>query len=126
MSLAFRIEGVERGFIMLFNEAGEVIRQSEVRYRNPEHSASQPQIILSKSVLDLIRKERQPILIHDVSADERFSGSERIRISGLRSPMCAPLLGTNRVLGVLYVDNLEKAPPFPQEHFHLFALAPPQ
>src|SRR5258708_16324451 len=45
MSLAFRIEGVERGFIMLFNEAGEVIRQSEVRYRNPEHSASQPQII---------------------------------------------------------------------------------
>src|SRR5258708_25594009 len=109
MSLAFRIEGVERGFIMLFNEAGEVIGQSEVRYRNPEQTATQPQIILSKSVLDLIRKERQPILIHDVSADERFRSSESIRISGLRSAMCAPLLGNNRVLGILYVDNLEKA-----------------
>ncbi len=126
MSLAFRIEGVERGFIMLFNEAGEVIRQSEVRYRNPEHSASQPQIILSKSVLDLIRKERQPILIHDVSADERFSGSESIRISGLRSAMCAPLLGTNRVLGVLYVDNLEKASAFTQEELNVFALVAAQ
>ncbi len=112
MSLAFRIEGVERGFIMLFNEEGEVIRQSEVRYRNPEHSAAQPQIILSKSVLDLIRKERQPILIHDVSADERFRSSE--------------LLGTNRVLGVLYVDNLEKASAFTQEELNVFALVAAQ
>ncbi len=126
MSLAFRIEGVERGFIMLFNEEGEVIRQSEVRYRNPEHSASQPQIILSKSVLELIRKERQPILIHDVSADERFRSSESIRISGLRSAMCAPLLGTNRVLGVLYVDNLEKASAFTQEELNVFALVAAQ
>jgi adenylate cyclase len=126
MSLAFRIEGVERGFIMLFNEEGEVIRQSEVRYRNPAHSASQPQIILSKSVLDLIRKERQPILIHDVSADERFRSSESIRISGLRSAMCAPLLGTNRVLGVLYVDNLEKASAFTQEELNVFALVAAQ
>ena len=126
MSLAFRIEGVERGFIMLFNEAGEVIRQSEVRYRNPEQTATQPQIILSKSVLDLIRKERQPILIHDVSADERFRSSESIRISGLRSAMCAPLLGNNRVLGILYVDNLEKASAFTQEELNVFALVAAQ
>src|SRR5579864_9655444 len=33
VSLAFLIEGVERGFVMLFDEAGEVTRQSEVRYR---------------------------------------------------------------------------------------------
>ena len=58
-------------------------------------------------MLELIRKERQPILIEDVSADERFSGSESLKISGLRSAMCAPLVGKEQLFGVLYVDNLE-------------------
>src|SRR5947209_3239341 len=121
ISLAFRIHGVERGFVMIFNEAGEVSQQSEVRYRDPQDSANHP-IILSNSVVDLIRKEQQPILIEDVSADERFSGSESIRISGLRSAMCAPLLGTNGLFGIAYVDNLEKTSAFTQEELNVFSL----
>lgn len=121
INLAFRIEGVERGFVMMFDESGEVLRQSEFRHRNPEISTNQP-VILSSSVLEIIRKEQQPILIQDVSADERFSGSESIRISGLRSAMCAPLLGTNRLFGILYVDNLEKTSAFTQEELNVFAL----
>jgi adenylate cyclase len=121
INLAFRIEGVERGFVMMFDESGEMLRQSEFRYRNPEISTNQP-VILSSSVLEIIRKEQQPILIQDVSADERFSGSESIRISGLRSAMCAPLLGTNRLFGILYVDNLEKTSAFTQEELNVFAL----
>ncbi len=126
VSLAFLIEGVERGFVMLFDEAGEIARQSEVRYRNPDNSGSQPKIILSKSVLDLIRKEQQPILIDDVSADARFNASESIKISGLRSAMCAPLLGTNRLFGILYVDNMERASAFTQEELNVFAMVAAQ
>jgi adenylate cyclase len=126
VSLACLIEGVERGFVMLFDETGEVVRQSEVRYRDPQAAESGPQIILSKSVLELIRKERQPILIEDVSADERFSGSESLKISGLRSAMCAPLLGKERLFGVLYVDNLEKTSAFTQEELNVFALVAAQ
>ncbi|HSM84907.1 MAG TPA: adenylate/guanylate cyclase domain-containing protein [Candidatus Limnocylindrales bacterium] len=126
ISLASLIEGVERGFVMLFDEAGEVVRQSDVLYRNPENSARQTQFILSKSVLDTVRKERQPILIDDLNADERFSGSESLKISGLRSAMCAPLLGTNRLFGVVYVDNMEKAGIFTQEELNVFALVAAQ
>jgi adenylate cyclase len=126
ISLACLIEGVERGFVMLFDERGEVVRQSEVRYRDPASAESRPQIILSKSVLELIRKERQPILIEDVSADERFSASESLKISGLRSAMCAPLVGKDRLFGVLYVDNLEKASAFTQEELNVFALVAAQ
>jgi GAF domain-containing protein len=135
VSLACLIEGVERGFVMLFDEQGEVMRQIEVRYRDPAISDSRPpahakparsgdsrpQIILSKSVLEMIRKERQPILIEDVSADERFSGSESLKISGLRSAMCAPLVGKDRLFGILYVDNLERASAFTQEELNVFA-----
>src|SRR5579864_4033347 len=126
ISLACLIEGVERGFVMLFNERGDVVRQSEVRYRDPQSSERRPQIILSQSVLELIRKERQPILIEDVSADERFSGSESLKISGLRSAMCAPLVGKEQLFGVLYVDNLEKASAFTQDELNVFALVAAQ
>jgi adenylate cyclase len=121
ISLAFRIEGVERGFVMLFDESGRVLGQSEFRYRDPGNAANQP-VILSSSVLDVIHKEQRPILIDDVSVDERFSGSESIRISGLRSAMCAPLLGASRLFGILYVDNLEKTSAFTQEELNVFAL----
>lgn len=142
VSLACLIEGVERGFVMLFDEQGEVVRQSEVRYRDPASSESLPstpahakparsgapgpQIILSRSVLELIRRERQPILIDDVRADERFSGSESLKISGLRSAMCAPLVGQDRLFGILYVDNLERASAFTQEELNVFALVAAQ
>ena len=126
ISLACLIEGVERGFVMLFDEHGEVARQTEVRYRDPASAESRPQIILSSRVLDLIRKERQPILIDDISADERFSGSESLKISGLRSAMCAPLVGKEQLFGVLYVDNLEKASAFTQEELNVFALVAAQ
>lgn len=126
ISLACLIEGVERGFVMLFNESGDVVRQSEVRYRDPQSSAKGPQIILSQSVLELIRKERQPILIEDVRADERFSGSESLKISGLRSAMCAPLVGKEHLFGVLYVDNLERPAAFTQDELNVFALVAAQ
>jgi adenylate cyclase len=126
ISLACLIEGVERGFVMLFDERGEVAKQTEVRYRDPASAGSRPQIILSTRVLELIRKERQPILIDDVSADERFSGSESLKISGLRSAMCAPLVGKDQLFGVLYVDNLEKASAFTQDELNVFALVAAQ
>ncbi|HJT52610.1 MAG TPA: adenylate/guanylate cyclase domain-containing protein, partial [Candidatus Angelobacter sp.] len=126
ITLTSMIEGVERGFVMLFDESGEVMQQSEVVYRDPAHSGSQSQIMLSESVLDLIRKERQPILIDDLSADERFSGSESLKISGLRSAMCAPLLGAKRLFGMVYVDNMDKPGAFTQEELNVFSLVAAQ
>src|SRR5205085_57800 len=115
MDLTFRIEGVERGFMMLFDEKGEIWRETEVRYRKdpPAGTVNQPQIILSQTILERIKSEQQPILITDVSEDERFSGSESMKISGLRSAMVAPLVG-QRLFGILYVDNLQKTSAFTQ------------
>jgi len=128
MNLAFRIQGVERGFMMLFNENGEVTRQTEVRYRHApsDGTASQPHIILSRAILDRIRTEQKPILVTDVATDERFRGSESMRIAGLRSAMCAPLLGSGRLFGILYVDNLEKPQAFTQDEWNVFALVAAQ
>ncbi len=122
--LAFRIEGVERGFMMLFDDRGQVSHQTDVWYRNQPMSAGveQPTIILSRAVMERVRSEREPILITDLTEDERFSGSESMKVSGLRSAMVAPLVAQQRLAGILYVDNLEKAAAFTQEELNIFAV----
>jgi adenylate cyclase len=125
MGLAFRVEGVERGFIMLFDEKGDVTRQTEVRYRVAP-GKEQPQIILSRSVLERMKTELQPILITDLSADERFRASESMMISGLRSAICAPLIAQNRLAGVLYVDNLNKTSAFTQDELDVLTVVAAQ
>ena len=125
VELAFRIQGVDRGFVMLIDDAGEITRQSEVRYRHPTAEA-QPQIIFSRAVLDRMKSEMSPILITDLSADERFQGSESIKVSGLRSAMCAPLSAQDRLFGVLYVDNLQHTMAFTQDELNVFAVVASQ
>jgi adenylate cyclase len=125
VSLALRIEGVERGFMLLFDELGQVSHQTEVRYRNPV-TGIEPKINLSRTVLEAVRKNQQPLLINDARADDRFAGSDSLKIAGLRSAICAPLVGAHRLLGVLYVDNLEKAAAFTQEELNVIAVVAAQ
>jgi adenylate cyclase len=126
--LAFRIEGVERGFMMLFDDKGQVSHQTDVWYRKPPTAGGleQPRIILSRAVLDRVRSEREPILIADLTEDERFSGSESMKVSGLRSAMVAPLVAQQNLAGILYVDNLEKTAAFTQEELNIFAVVASQ
>ncbi len=127
VQLTFRIEGVQRGFVMFIGPHGDVTEQSEVRYRTPPKE-DQPQITFSRAILQRIMQEREPILVTDLSADERFVTSESIKVSGMQSAMCAPLISPNsgNVLGVLYVDNMSESMAFSQEELNVFAVVATQ
>jgi adenylate cyclase len=127
LQLTFRIEGVQRSSIFFIGKNGEVTDQSEVRYRTPPKE-EQPHIIFSRAILQRIMQEREPILVTDLSADDRFITSESIKVSGMQSAMCAPLISPNsgNVLGVLYVDNLSKSSAFSQEELNIFAVVATQ
>jgi adenylate cyclase len=126
VELTFRIEGVQRGSVMFIGPNGE-ITDHEVRYRTTPID-DQPQITFSRAILHRIMQERAPILVTDLSADERFVTSESIKVSGMQSAMCAPLISPNsgKVLGVLYVDNLSKSSAFSQEELNVFAVVATQ
>jgi transcriptional regulator with GAF, ATPase, and Fis domain len=126
MSLAFRISGVERGFMMLMDEKGEITTQTEVRYRRSP-AKEQPQIILSRAMLERMKEKKEPVLITDATEDERFLASESMKVAGLRSAMCAPLVGTaGHLAGILYVDNMDKPAAFTQEEMNVFAVVASQ
>lgn len=123
IDFTFRIDGVERGFMMLFDGDGQTTETSEVKYRKrPEGAAAEQQIILSQTIIDRVKTEQQPILITDVSEDSRFSESESLKISGLRSAMVAPLIGNQRLLGLLYVDNMQRTAAFTEEELNIFSV----
>jgi adenylate cyclase len=127
VELAFRIEGVERGTILFLDEQGEITRQTEVRYRKPP-SEEAPKIIFSKTILKRLMQERAPILVTDLTEDDRFLSSVSMKISGMQSAMVAPLISPNsdRVFGVLYVDNLSRTLAFAQEESNVLAVVAAQ
>src|SRR5581483_6138613 len=103
----------------------QATRQTEVRHRNPP-AGEQPKIILSRAILDRVKAELQPILVVDAADDERFAASASMRISGLRSAMCAPLAGAQRLFAILYVDNMAKAAAFTRDELNVFAVVASQ
>ena len=112
VDFTFQIMNVDRVSILLLEEAtGELIPKiSKGRTAQSTASKHVPQSIARKVVED-----RVAILSDNTAADERFKGKS-ILIQSVRSAMCTPLMGTDqKVLGILYVDNLTATHSFADE-----------
>ncbi len=103
VEFTFQVMNVDRVSILLLEEpSGELVpRISKGRTTQSSASKHVPQSIARRVVDD-----RVAILSDNTAADERFKGKS-ILIQSVRSAMCTPLIGTDqKVLGILYVDNL--------------------
>ncbi|HYT04043.1 MAG TPA: FHA domain-containing protein, partial [Gemmatimonadales bacterium] len=103
VEFTFQVMNVDRVSILLLEEkTGELVpRISKGRTAQSSAAKHVPQSIARKVVEDQVA-----ILSDNTAADERFKGKS-ILIQSVRSAMCTPLMGTDqKVLGILYVDNL--------------------
>ena len=103
VEFTFQVMNVDRVSILLLEESSGELVPTVSKGRSAQSSASKhvPQSIARKVVDD-----RVAILSDNTAADERFKGKS-ILIQSVRSAMCTPLMGTDqKVLGILYVDNL--------------------
>ncbi len=60
---------------------------------------------LSRSIIDRVLAEGEPVLSVDAIADERFDGSRSISHLNLRSVLAVPLRFRGETLGAVYVDH---------------------
>ena len=112
VDFTFQIMNVDRVSILLVEDkSGELIpRISKSRTGAASAAKHVPQSIARKAV-----EERVAILSDNAAADERFKGKS-ILIQSVRSAMCTPLMGSDqKVLGILYVDNLTATHSFADE-----------
>jgi sigma-B regulation protein RsbU (phosphoserine phosphatase) len=93
----------ERGFVMLHEPDGRLAFR--VARGIDQSTIDDPQFQISRSVVERVAHEGQPVLTGDAQADDRLSMRQSIMILGLRSILCVPLKIKDRISGVVYVDN---------------------
>jgi sigma-B regulation protein RsbU (phosphoserine phosphatase) len=93
----------ERGFVTLREADGSLIFR--VARGMDQKTIDDPQFQISRSVVERVAQEGQPILTSDAQRDDRFSTRQSVVILGLRAILCVPLKIKDQVLGVVYVDN---------------------
>lgn len=74
--------------------------ETELPARSPAHSGGLPQ-----TVINYVRRTREPVLLHDASAPNPFSSDHYLRSCRPRSVLCLPLARKDRVLGLIYLEN---------------------
>jgi adenylate cyclase len=98
---AYQILEVDRVAILLCEEGQELVPKIARDKRGSEQPRAVPQSIARKVVQDKVA-----ILSDNAGEDARFGG-QSILMQQIRSAICCPLVGSeDRVLGVLYVDNV--------------------
>ena len=108
----------DRGVILLTDEESGELEPMAAKSRG--RGADNPAIALSKTILNKVMTERSGLLTSDAQRDQRFSGAQSVIISGIRSTMCAPLLGVdNRVIGVIHLDSLYRPGAFSERDLEM-------
>ena len=121
MDRVFKMDNVERGFVMLHDEK-KGFQPAVLRYKDEARKSGARSVALSTTVSERLLHDRVPLLIYDVGTDARFSTSQSLLMSGIRSAMCAPLIYKDRVFGIFYVDCLSKPYAFSQEELAVFSV----
>jgi adenylate cyclase len=120
MDLVFDTVKAQRGFIMLLDEATGKLDTKIVKFSDDNIEDSK-KITISKTIADLVIKQKAGILTSDAAIDPRFKAGESIRIYGIRSAMCVPLWNREKIVGILYVDSLMSKSQFTSDDLDLLA-----
>jgi adenylate cyclase len=103
MDLIFEYLPVDRGFLLL-EEAGSLqLRLS--RLKGKQRITSDGSLPYSRTIVDMVVRQKVAVLTSDAQSDERFEAGMSIRMQQIRSAMCAPLWSRDSVIGVIHVDS---------------------
>jgi len=119
MSLVFDIIPADRRFLMLINEETGILEMKRYEFGKKHIVDVNQNIPYTRTVVEKVMKEKVGIKTQDAIIDDRFSDSESIFRFGIRSVMCVPLWTKEKILGVIYVDNLAKSSDFSDDEFAL-------
>jgi adenylate cyclase len=76
---------------------------------------------IGRTITRKVMKDRLALLSQDVTSEEQFAGVDSIVSQGVRSTICAPLVGESRVHGAIYADLLEPFASFKPDDLELIS-----
>jgi adenylate cyclase len=118
MDLIFEFLPADRGFLLL-EEADGTLTLSNSRFKSKKRTTSDGTLPYSRTIVDMVVKQKVAVLTSDAQTDERFESGDSIRLQQIRSAMCAPLWSGSAVIGVIYVDSPLHAGSFTEQDLDL-------
>jgi adenylate cyclase len=106
----------QRGFILLADQGGTLVPEL-VWEEKPGQSAAP----ISRTIAHTAMKDRVTILTTDARMDPRFAAGDSIKIHGITSALCAPLIVDEQGLGVIYLETSLNKGGFKREDEHLLS-----
>ena len=116
LDLLFEIMSLDRAVIMLLNE-----ETGKLEPRYIKHAPTSRADRYSNTVIQYVMQKNVSVLSSDATTDERFGASTSITSQSIRSTMCVPLKVREKMLGVLYVDNLSVPYQFAEQELEFLA-----
>src|SRR5713226_8387938 len=103
VDLIFEYLPVDRGFLLLEEDGNLTLRISRLKSR--QRATSDGSAPYSRTIVDMVLRQKVAVLTSDAQTDERFEAGMSIRLQQIRSAMCAPLWNRDSVIGVINVDS---------------------
>ena len=111
LDLVIEVTGAERGLLFLVQND----RLATAAARSIDRSTLEDAQSISRSLLRQVKRKAEPVMAADALTDARFSASNSVLINKIRSMLCVPLIVTDRVVGVIYLDSRANAHLFWEE-----------
>lgn len=118
MDMVVDLVNAERGFIMLYNDGGELELKA---YENVDPKLIKEHKDISHTILNASAKEGKNVLSVDAQRDSRFKDLESVMLTGMRSVMSVPLRVKDRIIGVVYLDNRIEVGMFKERHLDMLS-----
>jgi two-component system, NtrC family, sensor kinase len=93
----FQVMKADSGFAMLIKEDGKLgVRASKIK-----HSAVQERVPISRKIIKEVINKQVGVLVSNAERDDRFTSDDSIYSLGIRSTICVPIKGRERILGII-------------------------
>lgn len=115
VNVVFRIVPADHAFVLLVGEDGRLIPKA-ARYRNGmkalgkeddspvELLAPGSPMPISQTIINEVLTKQVGVLSSNAMQDKRFGPGKSVHEYAIRSAICAPIKGRDRIIGVIHVD----------------------
>lgn len=117
MDLVLRTTEADQACALLFDPETKQLLPKAVRTRM--NAPPGGEFVVSRTIIDMVLRDGQGVLVEDTGVDERFRDVESVAKHGIRKVICVPMKGRHETVGVLFLSSLRSSGPSPFSEDHL-------
>jgi two-component system, NtrC family, sensor kinase len=100
LEMIFGVMKADHGYIMLIDESGKLtVKAARVAESGPKN-----EVPISRTIINEVITKQVGVLSSNAMSDKRFTSGKSVHDFGIRSAICVPIKGRERILGVIQLD----------------------